>query len=98
MILEAMKMQMPLLAPMSGKVIMKISLQCVHAVCFVQVKALKVKENDSVMDDDLLLEFELTHQPAMLWLQLATILGILNWHDCSMTVKNNNNNLYTINL
>lgn len=44
MILEAMKMQMPLLAPMSGK-----------------IKAVKVKENDSVMDDDLLLEFELTH-------------------------------------
>ena len=34
MILEAMKMQMPLLAPMSGKVIMKINLQCVHAGVF----------------------------------------------------------------
>ncbi|XP_065886902.1 propionyl-CoA carboxylase alpha chain, mitochondrial-like [Dysidea avara] len=45
MILEAMKMQMPLLAPMTGK-----------------IKEIKIKENDSVMDEDLLLEFELPQQ------------------------------------
>ena len=35
-------------------------LQLLHVF---QVKAIKVKENDSVMDDDLLLEFELPQLP-----------------------------------
>jgi len=55
-----MKMQMPLLAPMTGKVSV-IIICCTAIIWHVQIKEVKIKENDSVMDEDLLLEFELSH-------------------------------------